>query len=180
MSTTPTSQSRDSSGSEEAVIVGKVTGAWGLDGYLKVETLTDLPERFSPGSRLLLAGKVVKVVQALRVKAGLRVRLDSVNDRTHAESLRGAFLTVPRSEVKSLPEGTYYHFQIIDIAVWTEDGEHLGQVEQILEAGGADVYVVRGGSRAEVLLPATPDVVLEVNPTENRMVVRLPEGLLLP
>ena len=177
MSTTPSNQSRGPCSPEDAVIVGKVTGAWGLDGHIKVEPFTDLAERFSPGSHLLLAGKVVKVVQASRAKAGLRVRLDSVTDRTHAESLRGALLTVPRSAVKPLPKGTYYHFQIIDIAVWTEDGEHLGEVKEILAAGGADVYVVRGGSRGEVLLSAVPDVVLEVDPAENRMVVRLPEGL---
>ena len=163
--------------SDDAVIVGKVLGAWGTRGDLKVETFTDSPQRFAPGSTLFLDGGAVRVLRARSHKGGVVVGLDLVNNRTHAESLRGAILTISRDEVGPLPEGSYYHFQVIGIGVWTEDGEFLGEVREILPTGVNDVYVVRDGGKKEVLVPSLESVVLDVDLGENRMVVRLPEGL---
>ena len=140
--------------------------------------MTDFSRRFSPGSVLYLEGRPSRVVRARKIKGGLRVHLDLVNDRTHAESLRGALLTVPRDEVPPLPEGSYYHFQIVGIDVWTEGGECLGTVREILPTGGNDVYVVRDADGKEVLLPALEGVVRQVDLEANRMVVSLPEGLI--
>lgn len=103
------------------------------------------------------------------------VKLDAVGDRTTAERLRGKELTVPRASVMPLPEGTYYHFQLLDMAVWTDQGEYLGEIKEIFSTPGNDVYVVRGPGGREVLVPALQDVVIEVRPQEKRMVVRLPE-----
>ena len=163
--------------SDDAVGVGVVLGASGLRGAFKVESLTDYPDRFSPGSTLFLKGKPAKVISSRRSKRGLVVKLDLVNDRTQAESLRGTELTVPPDHLKPLPEDSYYFYQIIGIDVWDEDRGYLGKVTDILRTGANDVYVASGPDGAEVLIPALDDVLLEVRPDENRMVVRLPEGL---
>ena len=105
------------------------------------------------------------------------VKLDTVDDRPQAESLRGRFLCVLRQEVRPAPQGAYYHFQIIDIDVWSHEGEYLGRVAEILPTGGNDVYVIRREGRPDLLLPAVGDVVLEVDPESGRMTVRVPEGL---
>ena len=152
-------------------------GAWGLHGDLKVEPLTDFPLRFSSGSVLTLQGQPTRVERCRSVRGGLLVKLDLVKDRTRAESLRGQLLTIPQHQVSSLPEGSYYHFQIIDIGVWTEQGECLGDVKEIITTGSNDVYVVRAKGRKELLIPALEGVILEVNLGENRMTVCLPEGL---
>ena len=154
-----------------------VTGAWGIRGELKVKPFTDFPERFSPGSVLYLGDRTVRVLEARKLKNGFRVKLDLVTDRAHAESLRGAFLTIPHDDVKPLPEGTYYHFQIIGMRVLTEAGEFLGAVKEVLATGSNDVYVVQDGDKKEILVPALESVVLLVDSHENRMTVRLPEGL---
>ena len=80
-----------------------------------------------------------------------------------------------REDVDSPPQGSYYHYQIIDMDVLTEDGSPLGQVAQIIPTGSNDVYVVRDGEGNEMLVPALADVLLEVDPERGRMVVRLPE-----
>ena len=105
------------------------------------------------------------------------VKLDLADDRTGAEALRGGVLTVPREEIGPLPEGSYYHFQIIDMSVRTHDGECLGTVKEILSAGGNQVFVVRGLEGRELLLPALADVVVDVDVDQKKMTVRLPEGL---
>ena len=152
-------------------------GTWGLRGDLKVEVLTEFTERFSPGSTLYLDGQPVRVERSRSSKGGILVKLDVVNDRTEADLLRGRFVTIPQQEVKPLPGGSYYHFQIHDLDVWNEKGEHLGKVKEILSTGSNDVYVVSGESRKEILIPALEDVVLDVNLQETRMTVRLPQGL---
>ena len=118
-----------------------------------------------------------KVISSRRSGGVLVVKLDRVNDRTHAESLRDAVLTVPPEDLEPLPDGSYYHFHIMGIEVWDEDGRRLGTVRSILSTGSNDVYVVRSADGRELLVPALKDVLLEVNPAESRMVVRLPEGL---
>jgi len=105
------------------------------------------------------------------------VRLDTVDDRPQAESLRGRLLCVLWQEVEPAPQGAYYHFQIIDIDVWSNEGEYLGRVAEILPTGANDVYVVRREGRPDLLLPAIRDVVLEVDPESGRMTVCVPEGL---
>ena len=83
----------------------------------------------------------------------------------------------PSVKLKPLPEGSYYHFQIIDMAVWSDGGEYLGEVKEILPAGGTDVYVVKGEDKGELLIPALADVVVNVAIEGNKMTVHLPEGL---
>lgn len=148
-----------------------------MDGYLKVEASTDFPERFAPGSVLYLGDQPTVVQRSRSTKGRVVVKLDVVDDRTQAESLRGRLLTVPPDQLKPLGEGSYYHFQIIGIGVWSDQGEFLGTLTQILSTGSNDVYVVTGDSRKELLLPAIAESILEVDLRENRMTVRVPEGL---
>ena len=111
-------------------------------------------------------------------KNGLRVKLDVANDRTTAESLRGRNLTIPQRDIGPQPSGSYYHFQIVDMHVWSEQGEYLGIVKEILSTGSNDVYVVREESKRELLLPAIADVVVKVELVEHKMTGRIPDGLL--
>ena len=162
---------------EDDIIVGEITGPWGLRGHVKVKPLTSLPQRFSPEAVLYLHGRSVRVLQVRESGRGLLVKLDSVNDRSQAEALRGEFFTVPRTDLKPLPSGSFYHFQIIGIGTWTEGGDYLGEVTEILSTGANDVYVVQEEGKKEVLVPALHSVILEVSPDNNRMVVCLPVGL---
>jgi len=158
-------------------VVGRVLGAWGIRGEVRVEPHTDVSERFSPGSLLYMDGSPTKVLMSRPHKGGLVVRLDRAADRTEAESLKGASLAVPGEQVGPLPDGSYYHFEILGLGVWTEDGEHLGEVRQILATGSNDVYVVQDSEGQQLLVPALGDVVVKIAPEQGRMVVRLPEGL---
>lgn len=162
---------------DDAVTVGTIVAPSGIRGELKVAPLTDFPHRFAPGSTLYLDGRAARVVSARQHKRGVVVKLDLVNDRNHAESLRGSSLTIPADDLETLPEGSYYHFQIIGIEVWSEDGERLGEVAEIIDTGGNDVYLVRSEGRKDLLVPSIESVVLKTDIPANRMTVRLPEGL---
>ena len=159
------------------VVVGRIRSAWGLRGDVGVEVLSDSPMRFAPGSVLRVKGKSARVERSRPGKRGLLVKLDVANDRAQAESLRGEELTVLPEQVEPLPDGVYYHFQILDMRVLTEDEENLGTVSEIIVTGGNDVYVVHEDGRRDILIPAIPEVVLDVDVEAGTMLVRLPDGL---
>jgi 16S rRNA processing protein RimM len=172
---TPSSR-REPTPPYDHVIVGRVVGAWGIRGEIRVHPATDVPDRFSPGNAVYLNGRLSRIERSRTSKGTVIVKLDVVGDRTDAEGMREQFLTVPRESLQRLPPGSYYHFHIIDMEVYSEHEERLGKVTQILPTGGRDVYVVSGGSGEEVLIPAVEDYIIEVDVQANRMTVRLPEG----
>ena len=159
------------------MVVGRVVAPSGLRGEVKVQPLTERAQRFSAGSVLHVGGKPTRVRAARQSKRLFVMALEGVEDRTAAESLRGAILSVPRSEVPPLPEGSYYHFQIVGMRVYTESGEYLGDIGEILPTGGNDVYLVKSLDGKELLIPSVSDSVVQVIPNENKMIVCLPEGL---
>ena len=158
------------------VIVGRVLGAWGIRGDLKLQPSTDVPDRFSAGNTVYLNGRLSRIERSRTSKGTFIVKLDVVGDRTDAEAVQGHLLTVPEDSLQTLPPGSYYHFHVIDMVVYSEHGERLGKVTRILPSGERDVYVVTEGSGEEVLIPAVEDYVLEVDVPANKMTVRLPEG----
>lgn len=154
-----------------------MTGAWGIRGHIKVRPQTDLPERFDMGSTLYLNGVAVKVSSSRKNKGGYVILLDSVSDRNVAETLRGSWLTVPETDLEPLPDGAFYHFQLVDMDVYTDEDEHLGQIAEIIETPGNDVYIVRKTNERDLLLPAIKDVILDVDTESSRMTVHILPGL---
>ena len=161
----------------EWVVVGRVNGAWGIRGEIKVEPFTDAPHRFNKGGVLYLEERPTRIIHSRKHKGRFVLKLDGIEDRNGAEALAGVELAIPREQVAPLPAGSYYHFQIIGMEVWTEGPRRLGNVRQIMRTGGHDVYVIDDGRGGELLLPAVSHVVLEVDERRRRMVVRVPEGL---
>jgi len=159
------------------VIVGRIVGVWGVHGEVKVEPFTDFPSRFNKGSILFVNERPVRVSTSRKRKNGFVLKLESVDDRSDAEALRGSEMTVPVSDLEDLPTGTFYYFQIIGLEVWTEESELLGTVREIITTGANDAYVVSNGNDTPVMVPAIGDVVQEVDVSNGRMVVNLPIGL---
>jgi 16S rRNA processing protein RimM len=157
------------------VAVGRVLGPFGLKGEVKVQSLTDNPARFAAKSRLY-AGQLPVTVSSSREAGGhLYLMLKGFRDRTSVERLRHALLQVPERDLPPLPEGEYYRFQLVGLTVMDTTGVVLGTLAEVIETGANDVYRVRAEGGAEVLLPATADVVVSVDLEGRRMVVDPPE-----
>ena len=171
------SPKRASESPDGHVVVGHITGSWGLRGDVKVQPQTDFPERFSAGSDLYVDGRPDTVVSSRPYRGGYLIRLPSVTNRTAADSMRGALLTVPEDEISPLPQDTYYHFQLIDMQVLSDEGEVLGVIAEILDTSANDVYVVRSEEGPDLLIPAIREIVLEVDVDAGQMTVHLAPGL---
>ena len=164
---------------EERVAVGLVHGLHGLQGAVRVEVLSDEPERFAVGAVLFAEGdeRPLTVAWTGPSKQGLLVRFEELPTRESAEHLPRRYLEVPAAG--PLPEGTYYWHQLHGLAVTTTGGEPLGTVADVFRAGEAEVYVVRGGPLGEIMVPAVASVIVELDPGAGRLVVD-PVALDLP
>lgn len=163
------------------VTIGRILKQTGLKGELKILPLTFYPDRFYQLSRVhirLEEGMREFDIENFRSSGGSSVlKLNGINSREDAEMLPGRELMIPEGESPELPEDTYYYYQLIGLNVYTDDGKYLGDVTDIIETGGNDVYVVQGNGQ-EYLLPAIRDVVKDVNIESKRIIITPFEGLL--
>lgn len=155
----------------ERIAVGLVRGLHGLNGGVRVETLSDDSERYAVGSELLAEGDDTPLVVAWSgpSKPGVLVRFEGISSREAAERLRDRYLEVIVSG--DLPDGLWYWHQIEGLAVVTREGVPLGNVVDVFRAGASEVYVVRGGERGEILVPAVAEVVVRLDPDAGSMTV---------
>ena len=150
--------------------VGQVRGAHGVKGAVKVLPLTDNPARFQAGAEMWLAGAPHRIEWVRPGPVELIVKLAGVDQREGAAALLSSYLEVPEAEAASLPEGAWYHHQLLGLQVRSEAGAQLGEIADVLERPANDVWVVRGRGR-EVLVPATKDAVLAVDLAAREVVV---------
>jgi 16S rRNA processing protein RimM len=141
--------------------------------------ITDYPERLGTLETLYFGPDHVphRLVGVRRHRDALLLRLEGVTDREAAERYRDKLVYVSIDDAVPLEEGEYYLFQLWGLQVVTEDGRELGVLVDVLETGANDVYVVDGPC-GEVLLPAIPEVVREVDVPGGQMLVHLLDGLL--
>jgi 16S rRNA processing protein RimM len=91
--------------------------------------------------------------------------------------LRGELLQVPESEAIPLEENEYFLFQLEGLDVFTEQGEHIGRISEVLETGANNVFVIEGRER-QYLVPDVPDVIKEIDLENSRLVIQPIPGLL--
>ena len=155
--------------------VAQVRGVRGLDGTLRLEVLTDLPEqRFLPGARLSGEGseRVLTILEVTPSSPGLFIRVGEVQSRLAGERLVGAYLTIPAAQVQIPPDRVLWD-EVIGVTVRDPQGEIIGEVHDLYRAGGAEVYVVRTPDGGEIDLPAVASVIVEFAPREGRIVADL-------
>jgi len=161
----------------EFVTIGEVLGAWGTSGKVKVEVATDFPQRFAPSSVVYINRQPMTVESTDWQKGKAIIKLDAIDSIEGAQQLRGQLLEIHHSQVYPLPEGQYYHFQLIGLEVWTTEGELVGSITEILPGESNDNYIVRG-AKGEVLIPAIDDVVKSVDLDRGRVTIEAIKGLL--
>ena len=160
-----------------SIIVGRVLSPHGMTGAFRVEAISDSPGRFYAGGILYLEGQPHEIHLSTRRSDGsLVLKLEGIDNRDDAYLVRNALLTVTEEMVPSLPLGEYYYYQIIGMDVYTQAGDSLGRITEVIRTGSNDVYVVMGES-GEILIPALDEVIREVDVEKGTMTVSLPEGL---
>jgi len=167
---------------EELFKVGVITSTHGIRGEVKVFPTTDDVKRFKKCKELLLdTGKGTLPVEVEGVKFFKQfviIKLkgfDSIND---IEAYKGKELYVTRANAVKLKKDEYFIADLIGVEVFDEKGEKLGALEDVMQTGANDVYVIRLSDGKELLLPAIKECILSVDVEEKRMQVHVLDGLL--
>jgi 16S rRNA processing protein RimM len=164
-------------GHPEGVVVGRVLGAHGTSGEVRVRTYSDVPHRFNIGKVLYFQGSPLQIASSNHSRSHqVILKFQNIDTLEAAQGLVGQWLTVPQETASPLSEGEYFHFQILGLKALGEDGEELGEVTEIIETGSNDVYVI-AGQKGEILVPAIAQAVRQIDLDRGVMVVRLMEGL---
>lgn len=161
--------------------IGKVINTHGVKGEVKVFRMTDFGERFSPGNTVYLTndtGLKELVIDTHRVHKGF----DLIQFKGHdaidfVESFKGAYLQIYESQQAELEENAYYFHEIIGCDVFSDTGEAIGAVKDILTPGANDVWVIDSGKGKDILIPYIADVVKKVDTTHKQIVISPMEGL---
>jgi len=161
----------------EFIIIGQILAPWGANGKLKVKVITDFPQRFAPSSKIYINRQPMTIASTEWHKGKAIIKFNQIDTIEAAQRLRGQPIEIHHSQLYPLPEGQYYHFQLIGLEVWTTQGELLGNITEILTAKSNDNYVV-SGAKGEILVPAIEDVVKSVDLTRRRITIEPIEGLL--
>lgn len=172
-------------------MLGRVLGAHGLRGQLRVRYFGDGPENILGAPRLVLAGsegeiedpaaEEFEVEGAAAGRPGeVRLALRGIGDRNAAEELKGRLVAGAQEHLSALPEGEFYWYELIGCRVQAAGGRTIGTVKEILETGAHDVLVVEGKDGRSFLIPTARALMKEVDVEAGRIVVEDLPGLFDP
>ncbi len=161
------------------VIVGQLRRPHGIKGEILMEVLTDFPQRLKAGMMVYLGEdhRPIEITHRRAVSKGLLLSFSGFEDCDQVSVLTNQSVYVPVNSLPALPDGEYYYHQLIGLSVVDKAGIELGKIVEIIETGSNDVYVVQSAGGEELLLPALPDVILNVDLHKGAMQVRPPEWL---
>jgi 16S rRNA processing protein RimM len=151
----------------DAVEIGRIAEAWGVQGWFKVHAYSASPEALFSSKRWFLQASIkdalqfggtrkLAVIEAKEHAATVVAKAQDVDDRSAAEALRGARIFVPRSSFPTPSQGEYYWVDLIGLAVVNREGVALGQVTELLTTGPQTVLVLAyedGDKAMEQLIP---------------------------
>lgn len=161
--------------------IGKIVGAFGIKGEVKIYPMTNYFEMFFDFDEMYIESK-----------NGFSP-LHLTKSRIHKNTIVAVFTEIPsmddvspylqkdifvkEEQLPALEEGEHYLFQLLGMDVFTTEGEFLGRIEDVFDSGAHSVYVVKNGER-EIMIPGIPSVIIEKDYPGRKMVVKLLPGLL--
>jgi 16S rRNA processing protein RimM len=162
------------------LVVGFLRRAHGVRGEIIMDLHTDFPERLQRGRKLFVGEehKPMTLSGSRPHAKGMLVKFLGIETPEDAGQLRNQWVYVRATDVPSLPEGKIYQHELFGFKVVAENEKLLGELVEIIETGANNVYVVRDETGKEILLPAIPEVVLELDTERRLMRVHLLEGLI--
>lgn len=163
-----------SSGEPVFLAVGKLRKPHGVRGEIEMEILTDYPERLSKGTTLYIGNthQPLSILERRWKDKVLLLTFDGYNVREEVAALTNQLAFIKSSGLPALPEGEYYHHELLGLQVIDESGQEIGQLNEIIETGANDVYLVRASSGQEILIPALESVILKVDLQNKQVTVR--------
>ena len=163
------------------VSIAKIVKPQGNKGDVAADLLTDFPQRFKKLKKVFLErdghSSFSLTIDSFRFhKQRIILKFSTVNDITAAEKLRNCAIKIPKNDVITLPNNSYYQFDLLDCVVKDIKGCNFGRVTDIFEVAGKFILNLQQGQK-EILIPFAREIVLEVNLSKKELICNIPKGL---
>jgi 16S rRNA processing protein RimM len=163
-------------------LIGYIIKPQGLKGELKVDSVSPYLERFNRLDKVFLQieeNEQAYTIEYIRVSGRfVYIKFSEINSRNDAEFLRNAEVLIEEKDLLQPAENEYFIHDLIGCKVISENNEIIGVLSDVVQMSSNDVYVVQNSDGVEVLIPATKEVVKQVNIGQKEIIIHLLEGLL--
>ena len=164
---------------EKYLEILEITKPHGLKGEMRAKYYCDDPDEIEEFDTLYLGAdkKPVKLVSCRLQKNMVVIELEGISTIEEAQKLAGTLIYIDREDVE-LDEDVWFIRDLIGLDVFDVDtGLHYGTVEEILQNAPTDVYCIRNTEGKQLLFPSIPEVLIDVNISERKILIRPLEGL---
>lgn len=162
--------------------IGQIVNTSGLKGVIKVKPFTDDITKFNKLKNIYISVKKdlkeFKIEEVRINKNMVFLKLEGIDTIEEAEKYRNCYLKIKRDKDEKLEEGSYYVVDILGCRVYTDKQEFLGEIIDVFSTGSNDVYVAQNELGKQILLPATKEVIKNIDIENKTIIVHLLEGLL--
>jgi 16S rRNA processing protein RimM len=155
---------------EDLIRVGVIINTFGVKGEVKIYPDIDY---FDELERVFIDGKEYKIEKLREQKEIIIAKFEGIDDINQIESLKNEEVMIALEDRPELPEGKHYVGDLLGLEVITEDGQVLGTLDNIYNTGANDIYEV-----GEILLPATDEVIKQIDMENKKIIVHLLKGLI--
>lgn len=161
------------------ITLGHITAPFGLRGQVKLQPMTDFPERIADHQQLYLGPerRPVRLREARPHGAAILLAFEGVADMTAAESLRGLEVAIPAAEAAPLAPDQYYIHDLIGLQARHINGADLGRVADVQSNAAQDLLVVRRPGQPDVLVPLVKALIPQVDIPGGTVTIDPPAGL---
>lgn len=163
-------------------LIGYVLKPQGVRGEIKVSPLSDNPERFHQLDTVQIKINHIDkayLVESVRIADRfVFLKLNGVNTRDEAADLRGAEILVGKNGLVHPSEDEYFIHDLVGCRVYSENGDLIGSLSEVLQLSSNDVWVVINKEKNEILIPAIKEVIKQVDVKERKITIHVIEGLL--
>lgn len=139
--------------SGDFLTVGKITGHYGVKGWLKLYSYTQPMENIANYSQWYVGGELIEGIKAKRHGKTMIVYFKGIDSREKSQPYIGKEIEISADELGQLPEGEYYWMQLVGLTVMNRQGDELGKVKSMFETGANDVVVLETSKGKEKLIP---------------------------
>ena len=163
-------------------LIGYILKPQGIKGEVKVESVTPYLERYNRLDKVYLKlkeSKRVYSIENVRIPDQfVYIKFLEINSRDDAELLRRAEILIEEKDLIQPAKDEYFIHDLVGCSVISEDNQVIGVLSDVVQMSSNDVYLVKNGEGIEYLIPATKEVIKQVNLEQNQIIIHLLEDLL--
>lgn len=166
----------------EQIVIGEIIGVFGIKGEAKIYPLTNDRNMFLSFTEFYYKDKGQQItleVEKIRLHKNIVVcQFKGFSTIESVLPLKGKKLSVLKKSLPALEEDAHYVYELVGFDVWSDENNLLGKLVDVMDTGAHDIYVVKDEEDKEYLLPGIPEVILEKNMEEKKLVVHILPGLM--